>query len=74
MANDTTYCIYRIVCFVTGKCYIGQTSRQRRRKKEHLATSNITDIAIVTCSVPTTNTVDNHFTLRFSKARFHLMK
>ena len=30
-----TYCIYRIVCFPTGKVYVGQTNNSRRRKKDH---------------------------------------
>lgn len=38
MGNDTTYCIYRIVCFVTGACYIGQTKNFRQRRNGHLST------------------------------------
>lgn len=34
-ANDTSHCVYRIVCFVTGKCYVGQTLSPDRRKLEH---------------------------------------
>lgn len=34
--NDTTYSIYRIVCFVTGNVYVGQTKNFRKRKGEHL--------------------------------------
>lgn len=31
-----TYCIYRIVCFATGKCYVGQTMRSpKTRETEH---------------------------------------
>lgn len=36
--NHTTspiYCIYRIVCFVTGKVYVGQTLNHDRRRKTH---------------------------------------
>lgn len=35
-ANDTTlHCVYRIVCFATGKSYVGQTNNLIRRKYEH---------------------------------------
>jgi hypothetical protein len=34
-ANDTSHCIYRIVCFVTGKCYVGQTNDPITRKRGH---------------------------------------
>ena len=38
MDNDTTlYCIYRIVCFTTGKCYVGQTNNPRLRKTTHFS-------------------------------------
>lgn len=33
--NFTTYSIYRIVCFVTGKCYVGQTKEPERRRRDH---------------------------------------
>lgn len=33
--NDTTYCVYRIVCFPTGKYYIGKTNDPVRRKRQH---------------------------------------
>lgn len=32
---STLYCVYRIVCFPSGKCYIGQTNKFNRRKTEH---------------------------------------
>lgn len=37
MSNDnhTTYCIYRIVNFTNGNCYIGQTNNPSQRKKRH---------------------------------------
>lgn len=31
-----TYSVYRIVCFPTGKCYVGQTGDVERRIKQHL--------------------------------------
>src|SRR5258707_1067521 len=34
--NHTTYFIYRIVCFITGQCYIGQTVNLAERKQRHL--------------------------------------
>lgn len=34
-SNDTTYCIYRIVCTVNGKVYVGQTKKPERRKHDH---------------------------------------
>lgn len=37
-SNDTTYCIYRIVCFATGKCYVGQTNNPKKRKNTHFVT------------------------------------
>lgn len=33
--NDTTYCIYRIVCFQTGKVYVGQTRNRTTRRSTH---------------------------------------
>lgn len=34
--NDyTTYCIYRIVCFQTGKVYVGRTNDPKTRKRYH---------------------------------------
>lgn len=33
--NCTTYSVYRIVCFVTGKCYIGRTNDLKKRKRVH---------------------------------------
>lgn len=36
-ANDTSHCVYRIVCFATGKCYIGQTNNLNSRKSKHFA-------------------------------------
>jgi group I intron endonuclease len=35
MANSTTHCIYRIVCFQTFKTYIGQSKDKNRRQDEH---------------------------------------
>lgn len=35
ISNDTTHSIYRIVCFVTGKCYVGRTMDVEGRKVEH---------------------------------------
>lgn len=35
--NSTTYSVYRIVCFATGKCYVGQTINPKQRKSEHFA-------------------------------------
>lgn len=35
MNNDTTHYIYRIVCFPTGKCYVGQTNDAITRKSHH---------------------------------------
>lgn len=37
MANskNTTHCIYRIVCFKTGKVYVGQTREYKRRSNAH---------------------------------------
>lgn len=35
--NSTTYCIYRIVCFPTGKCYVGQTNNVSKRSRTHFA-------------------------------------
>jgi hypothetical protein len=32
-----TYCIYRIVCFATGKCYVGRTKNYPQRKRNHLS-------------------------------------
>lgn len=33
-----TYCVYRIVCFATGKCYVGQShGRAKRRKWQHFS-------------------------------------
>lgn len=34
-SNHTTYCVYRIVCFATGKVYVGQTSNPKNRKLQH---------------------------------------
>lgn len=34
-SDSTTYCIYRIVCFPTGRVYVGQTIDVNRRKKTH---------------------------------------
>lgn len=33
--NEALYCIYRIVCTVTGKCYVGQTANIREREIQH---------------------------------------
>lgn len=35
-SNLTTYSIYRIVCFPTGKCYVGKTCDFKKRKYEHM--------------------------------------
>ncbi len=35
--STTLYCIYRIVCFPTGKCYVGQTIDVKRRKIRHFS-------------------------------------
>lgn len=35
MANFTTYCIYRIVCFPTAKIYVGQSKRVQQRQSTH---------------------------------------
>jgi group I intron endonuclease len=35
MNNPTTFCIYRIVCFQTGKVYIGQSKQVKRRQADH---------------------------------------
>lgn len=34
---ETLYCIYRIACTVTGKCYVGQTCDKRRRYSSHFS-------------------------------------
>lgn len=34
-SNDSTHSVYRIVCFVNGKCYVGQTNDVAKRKKTH---------------------------------------
>ena len=33
--DSTTYAVYRIVCFTTGMCYVGQTNNLTRRKIDH---------------------------------------
>lgn len=35
--DSTTHCIYRIVCFPTGKSYIGRTSNLKRRMQKHFS-------------------------------------
>lgn len=35
ISDFTTYVIYRIVCFATGKSYVGQTKEPQRRKHDH---------------------------------------
>lgn len=35
--NCTTYSIYRIVCFQTGKCYVGQTANLKLRRTQHFS-------------------------------------
>lgn len=35
-SNHTTYCIYRIVCFATGRVYIGQTNNYAQRYRDHI--------------------------------------
>jgi hypothetical protein len=35
-SNDTTFCVYRITCFVSGKCYVGKSGAYKKRKYEHL--------------------------------------
>lgn len=37
MSNSTTHCIYRIVCFATGKVYIGRTKNPRKRQNDHFS-------------------------------------
>lgn len=34
-SNRTTHSIYRIVCFVTGKCYVGQSNDPKKRRRDH---------------------------------------
>lgn len=34
-SDSTTHFVYRIVCFTTGKCYVGQTNDIRARRKNH---------------------------------------
>lgn len=31
------YCVYRIVCFATGECYVGQTGNMNMRSRAHFA-------------------------------------
>lgn len=33
---NETYTVYRIVCFTTGKCYVGQAVNYKKRKQTHL--------------------------------------
>lgn len=37
MDNSTTHSVYRIVCFATGKCYVGQTNDPQTRKRNHFS-------------------------------------
>ncbi len=34
-SDCTTFSVYRIVCFTTGKCYIGRTNDLKKRKRVH---------------------------------------
>lgn len=34
-SNDTTFSVYRIVCFATGKVYVGRTNAKRTREATH---------------------------------------
>lgn len=40
MSKPEQYCIYRIVCTVTGKCYIGQTCEVNNRRRAHFGMLN----------------------------------
>lgn len=35
MADFTTHCIYRIVCFATGNVYVGQSKHTQKRRAAH---------------------------------------